>query len=109
MEAKKFGRFFKKLRQHSDSNEDVKTAWSAILPHTEDDAMNDIKTLTNAWFNSVAATWSKAVEVESKKASLKGDEGNLISVMTSSKSPLKEFAETSYRYRSAEFEVLMRT
>ena len=63
IESKKFGMFFKKPGKYNDSSDDVKTAWSVILPHTEEEATKDIQTVSNAWFNSLTHVWSKAVDV----------------------------------------------
>ena len=89
-----------------DMSDDVKVAWSVILPHTEKEAMRNIQTLTNVWFNQHAQTWSKSVDTESRKRSIKDEDGNLTFVITNSGSPLKEFCETSYRYRSSEFGIV---
>ena len=104
-DAKKFGSFFKKLGISNESNDDLRAAWSVILPHTIKEAMDDIKTLTNVWFSTQAQSWTKTVDAESRKASLKDAEGNLIYCITAAKSPLKEFCETSYQYRGADFEI----
>ena len=65
--------------------------------------MIDIQTLASAWFTRHAQAWAKAADDETKKRSLKDADGNPVHILINSNSPLKEFCETSYRYRSSDF------
>ena len=57
-----------------------------------------------AWLNSQIQAWQKNVNIATKRANVRDNDGNIAHQLTHSKSPLKEFPDTSFRERERERE-----
>ena len=79
-------------------------AWSVITTANLIKAESDSHCIGRAWLNSQIRKWAKECDKETKKLNLKDSEGNTRSILLPSKSPLKEFAETSYRCKTSTFD-----
>ena len=78
-------------------------AWSVI--HTENlaAAERDCHAISRSWLNAQVRKWGKECDNESKRRNTKDENGVLLPALLPSKSPLKEFAEASFRAKSSNF------
>ena len=63
-----------------------------------------MQVVARAWLESQIQAWGKNVSLATKRANVKDDDGNIVQQLARSKSPLKEFPDTSFRERGRERE-----
>ena len=104
IEQKKFDHLFKKLQPCEGWSDASLTAWSVISSDSLAAAERDSHDICRAWMNSHVRKWGKECNAESTKLNLKDDAGVTLPAILPSKTPLKEFAEASFRTKSEEFD-----
>ena len=97
IELKQFDHLFRKIEPDESWSEGSRTAWSVIKEEGLAQAEADAHVVSRSWLNQHIQHWAKAVSNQSKLRGLKDDNNNLQYMLAPSKSPLKEFAETSFR------------
>ena len=100
IEDRNFPPVFEKLEPAASWSQPALSAWSIIdtkhLLDTECDAFSIVR----AWLNSNVRKWNKECDTESRRQNMKDENGEIISILLPSKSPLKEFAEAACRTKT---------
>ena len=84
-------------------SEECKRAWSCFTGSTLHECVQETALIARCWLQSHIQTWTKACDVATKRAGLRNSKGELIDIVVYSESPLKEFAECSFRVKEDAF------
>ena len=87
------------IAKNGNWSEDAMAFWSVLRDGEICSAVNDMQVEARAWINSQIQAWKKNVSISTKRANVKGDDGNIVPQLIRPESQLKEFPGTSFRSR----------
>ena len=101
IDSKSFTHMFSVISRKGDWSMDAQTAWSVLTDDKIPQVQVDTAGVSRAFLSSKLHSWSKAVKKNTRHQAIKDENGNLITQLSHSGSPLKEFSETAYREKIA--------
>ena len=84
---------------------DARVAWSVIKDIQIETVQRDTTAVAWEWLNCEFQTRSKNVINASRREGKKGASGDIITILTHSKIPLKELSETGYREKPSQLDL----